>query len=57
MQPAQLSLWPTDDPIPAETIIPELPGDQVAAAIQVLAGLIAKSAAGRQADRTGADGE
>lgn len=57
MQPAQLSLWLTDYPIPAETIIPELPGDEVAAAIQVLAGLIAKSAAGPQAHRTGTDGE
>ena len=57
MQPAQLSLWPTDDPIPAETITPELPGDEVAAAIQVLAGLIAKSAAGPREHRTGADGE
>lgn len=45
MQPAQLSLWPQEYPAPPETITPELPEDDLAAAIGVLADLIARHAA------------
>ena len=45
MQPVQLSLLPEEVPAPLATLIAQLPQDDVAAAITLLAALIAKMAA------------
>jgi hypothetical protein len=50
VQPVQLSLLP--DPVPApppEDLLAQLPPPQLAAAIALLAGLIAKTATGKRA--------
>jgi hypothetical protein len=44
MQPAQLSLLPTQFPAPPEIVLAELPDARVTEAIMVLARLIAKAA-------------
>jgi hypothetical protein len=46
MQPAQLSLLPTEFPTPPEVVLAELPKAGVNEAITLLARLIAKAAAG-----------
>lgn len=46
MQPAQLSLLPDQYPAPPPIAIAQFPADRVAEAISVLAGLIARTAAG-----------
>jgi hypothetical protein len=46
MQPAQLSLLPTEYPTPPEIVLAELPETWVNEAITLLARLIAKAAAG-----------
>jgi hypothetical protein len=46
MQPAQLSLLPTQLPTPPEVVLAELPEAGVREAIVLLARLIAKAAAG-----------
>ena len=43
MQPVQLSLLPDQVPAPPPELIGQLPGPQVAAAVALLAGLIAKA--------------
>ena len=43
VQPVQLSLLPDQVPAPPPDLIGQLPGPQVAAAITLLAGLIAKA--------------
>ena len=43
MQPVQLSLLPDQVPAPPPDLLARLPGPQVAAAIMLLAGLIAKA--------------
>ena len=43
MQPVQLSLLPDQVPAPPPDLLAQLPGPQVAAAITLLAGLIAKA--------------
>ncbi len=45
MQPVQLSLLPDQIPAPLPDLIRQLPGPQVAAAITLLAGLIARAQA------------
>lgn len=45
MQPAQLSLMPDQVPAPPPQLLAQLPAPQVAAAVAMLAGLIARSAA------------
>ncbi|HSR24399.1 MAG TPA: hypothetical protein VLW53_12665 [Candidatus Eisenbacteria bacterium] len=45
MQPAQLSLLPDQVPAPPPQLLAQLPAPQVAAAVAMLAGLIARSAA------------
>ena len=42
MQPVQLSLLPDQVPAPPADLIGQLPGPQVAAAVTLLAGLIAR---------------
>ncbi|MDQ2816128.1 MAG: hypothetical protein M3Z75_30870 [Actinomycetota bacterium] len=42
MQPVQLSLLPDQVPAPLPDLIGQLPGPQVAAAVTLLAGLIAR---------------
>ena len=55
MQPVQLSLIPEQIPAPPPVLVEQLPAVQVAAAVGLLAGLIAKAAeaaaarAGREA--------
>lgn len=44
MQPAQLSLLPAEAPAPPGMLLAELPEQDVAAAVALLAGLIAKAA-------------
>jgi hypothetical protein len=46
MQPAQLSLLPTEFPMPPEVVLAELPEAGMNEAITLLARLIAKAAAG-----------
>jgi hypothetical protein len=46
MQPVQLSLIPDAHPAPPATLAGQLPAEAVAAAITLLAGVIAKAAAG-----------
>lgn len=43
MQPAQLSLLPDQVPAPPPTLLAQLPEQQVAAAVSLLARLIAKA--------------
>jgi hypothetical protein len=43
VQPVQLSLMPEQVPAPAPTLIAQLPDQQVAAAVAVLAALIART--------------
>jgi hypothetical protein len=43
VQPVQLSLMPERVPAPAPTLIAQLPDQQVAAAVAVLAALIART--------------
>ena len=43
VQPVQLSLLPDQVPAPPPDLLAQLPGPQVAAAIMLLAGLIAKA--------------
>jgi hypothetical protein len=57
MQPAQLSLLPDHVPAPPPTILSQLPEQQIAAAITLLARLITKAAASNPAAETGASGE
>jgi hypothetical protein len=45
MQPAQLSLLPTQFPMPPQIVMPELPEARINEAITLLARLIAKAAA------------
>ena len=45
MQPVQLSLLPDQCPEPPPILLAGLPGEQVAAAVALLAGLIAAAAA------------
>ena len=45
MQPVQLSLLPDQVPAPPVIVLAQLPGVNVAAAVMVLAGLIARAAA------------
>ena len=54
MQPVQLSLLPEQVPAPLPELIGRLPQDDVAAALALLAGLIARMAV---PDGTGAAGE
>ncbi len=44
MQPVQLSLMPDQIPPPPAALVEQLPAPQVAAAVEQLAGLIAKAA-------------
>jgi hypothetical protein len=54
MQPVQLSLLPDQVPAPPPELLAQLPDADVAAAIALLAGLIAKAApAARQAPAAG----
>ncbi len=46
MQPVQLSLLPEQVPAPSPTLLAQLPEPQLATAIGLLAGLIAKTATG-----------
>jgi hypothetical protein len=46
VQPVQLSLLPDQVPAPLPDLIGQFPGPQVEAAVTLLAGLIAKQAAG-----------
>jgi hypothetical protein len=48
MQPAQLSLLPEQYPAPPPTMLGHLPEPETAEAIRLLAGLIAKAAAGEE---------
>lgn len=50
MQPAQLSLLPTEFPTPPEIVLAELPEARVNEAVALLACLIAKAAAGGEVD-------
>ena len=45
MQPVQLSLLPQEVPAPLPDLIGQLPGEEVAAAVALLAGLIARAQA------------
>ena len=45
MQPVQLSLLPDQVPAPLPDLVGQLPGPQVAAAVTLLAGLIARARA------------
>lgn len=45
MQPVQLSLLPDQVPAPPVILLAQLPGADVAAALMLLAGLIARAAA------------
>lgn len=56
MQPTQLSLLPDQVPAPPTQILDELPGPDVAVALEMLARLIAQAACPRPGDRTG-DGD
>jgi hypothetical protein len=48
MQPVQLSLLPEQDPVPSRSALDHLPEPETAEAIRLLAGLIAKAAAGEE---------
>jgi hypothetical protein len=50
VQPVQLSLLPDQVPAPPPDLIGQLPGLQVEAAVTLLAGLIARQAAGVRAE-------
>jgi hypothetical protein len=50
VQPVQLSLLPDQVPAPPPDLIGQLPGLQVEAAVTLLAGLIARQAAGVTAE-------
>ena len=45
MQPVQLILLPEEHPAPPTMVFAQLPGQQVTAAVTLLAGLIARAAA------------
>ena len=47
MQPVQLSLMPDPHPTPSATIVEHLPEKAIAAAVALLAGVIAKTAASK----------
>jgi hypothetical protein len=47
MQPAQLSLLPQQCPAPLQIAVAHLPEPEIAEAIRLLAGLIAKAATGK----------
>lgn len=49
MQPVQLSLMPEEFPAPPVMIFPQLPEPQITAAVALLADLIVKAAAGKEA--------
>jgi hypothetical protein len=53
MQPVQLSLIPDAHPAPPATLAGQSPAESVAAAITLLAGVIAKAAAGAGMEVTG----
>lgn len=58
MQPVQLSLMPDQIPPPPAALVEQLPAPQVAAAVEQLAGLIAKAAdpsAARAGQKAGGD--
>ena len=57
MQPAQLSLLPDQVPAPLPDLIGQLPGEDVAAAVTLLAGLIARAQAAGVAGTPGAGHE
>jgi hypothetical protein len=44
VQPVQLSLLPEEHPAPPAMVFAQLPGQQVTAAVTLLAGLIARAA-------------
>ena len=50
MQPVQLSLLPEQVPAPLPDLIGQLPPDNVAAAVALLAGLIARAQAAAEAE-------
>ena len=50
MQPVQLSLLPDQVPAPLPDLIGQLPQDNVAAAVTLLAGLIARAQAAAEAE-------
>jgi hypothetical protein len=50
MQPVQLSLLPEPCPVPAPQVLDHLPEPEAAEAIRLLAGLIAKTAAGEDGE-------
>jgi hypothetical protein len=53
VQPVQLSLLPEQVPAPLPELISQLPGPQVAAAVTLLAGLIARARAAGAAEAAG----
>ena len=48
MQPAQLSLLPQQCPAPPQIVVAHLPETEIAEAVRLLAGLIAKAATNEQ---------
>jgi len=57
VQPVQLSLLPEQVPAPLPDLIGQLPGEDVAAAVALLAGLIARAQAADVAETAGAGDE
>ncbi len=57
MQPVQLSLLPAEVPAPLPDLIGQLPEEDVAAAVALLAGLIARAQAAGVAGTAGAGDE
>ena len=57
MQPVQLSLLPEEVPAPLPDLIGQLPGEDAAAAVALLAGLIARAQAVGVAETAGAGDE
>jgi hypothetical protein len=57
VQPVQLSLLPEEVPAPLPDLIGQLPGEDVAAAVALLAGLIARAQAAGVAETAGAGDE
>jgi hypothetical protein len=53
VQPAQLSLLPDQVPAPPPQLLAQLPAPQVAAAVAMLAGLIARAAVPAQMEAGG----
>jgi hypothetical protein len=53
MQPVQLSLLPEQCPVPSPSALDHLPEPESAEAIRLLAGLIAKAAAGDEEGEAG----